>query len=100
MERIKIRGLAHGTAVAFAVWGLVVAAKGLFDLFLGEPEANRYSARPWEFITREAWLRYGGFELVYGLACLGLAWALWRYARFLPEAISRPRRDPEFQLFD
>ncbi len=100
MERIKIRGLAHGTSIVLGLWGLVVAFKGLYDLFVGEPEANLYAPRPWEFVTREAWMRYSGFEFVYGLACLALAWALWRYARFLPETIERPRRDPELQLFD
>ncbi|MCH8031353.1 MAG: hypothetical protein IIB09_06015 [Bacteroidetes bacterium] len=100
MERIKIRGLAYGTSVVFTLWGAVVSIKGLYYLFGGEPEANLFSPRPWQFVTREQWMRYGGFELAYGLACLALGWALWRYARFLPQVISRPRREPEFQLFD
>jgi len=100
VEKIKIRGLAHGTSIFFSLWGLLVACKGVYDLFIGEPEANLYAPRPWEFVSREAWLRYSGFELVYGLACLGLALALWKYARFLPETIERRKREPEFQLFD
>jgi hypothetical protein len=84
----------------FFSWGLVTALKGLYDLFVGEPEANLYSAQKWQFVTQEQWLRYGGFELCYGLACLGLAWALWKYSRFLPEIIERPKKAPEPDLFD
>lgn len=73
----------------FSVWGGVVSVKALYDLFLGEPEANRYAPQPWDFVTREQWLRYGGFELAYGACCLALAWFLFRYARSLPETVSR-----------
>ena len=100
MEKLKIRGLARLSAAIFGVWGAAVALKALYDLFAGEPEANLYAPEKWAFVTREQWLRYGGFELAYGLACLGLAWALVKYARFLPEVVERPRREPEFQLFD
>lgn len=89
-ERIKIRGLARISGALFGLWGLAVAPKGIYDLFGGEPEANLYSPRPWDFVTRAQWLRYAGFELVYGLACLGLAAFLWRYSRFLPEHAERP----------
>ncbi|MBI4375727.1 MAG: hypothetical protein HY549_04675 [Elusimicrobia bacterium] len=98
-ERIKIRGLVRIPSVLFGLWGTAVSLKALYDLLLGEPEANLYSSRKWEFITQEQWLRYGGFELAYGLACLGLAWALWRYSRFLPEHVERTRKPPEFELF-
>ena len=89
-ERIKIRGLARISGVLFGLWGLVVAPKGVYDLLGGEPEANLYAPQPWAFVTREQWLRYGGFELAYGLACLALAAFLWKYSRFLPEHIERP----------
>lgn len=91
-ERVRIRGLALIPAWIIGAWGAVVAPKGLYDLFLGEPEANLYAPEPWAFVTREQWLRYGGFELAYGLACLGLAVALWRVSRFLPEWVERARR--------
>ena len=91
-ERIKIRGLVRGPGWAFIVWGCVVLLKGLYDLGWGEPEANLYSQKPWAFISREAWRRYAGFEAVYGLACLGLAWLLFSYARRLPETIQRVRQ--------
>ena len=100
MEKIKVRGLAHLTAALFAIWGAAVAVKSLWDLFAGEPEANLYAPRKWAFVSREAWLRYGGFELVYGLACLALAWIVWKYSRFLPPVAERPRREPELTLFD
>ena len=91
-EKVKIRGLARIAAWMFGVWGAVVVPKGVYDLFIGEPEANLYAPQPWAFVTREQWLRYGGFELVYGLCCLALAVTLWRYARFLPETV---RRNPD-----
>ena len=90
MERLKIRGLARICAVLFGLWGCVVAPKGVYDLLGGEPEANLYSPQPWMFVTREQWLRYASFELVYGLACLALAAFLWKYSSFLPEHIERP----------
>lgn len=100
MEKVRIRGLGRIAAAIFGGWGALTASKGLYDLFLGQPEANLYSAVPWTFVTREQWLRYGGFEFAYGLACLALGWAVDRYSRFLPETVERRRRDPEFQLFE
>ncbi len=89
-ERVKVRGLARLAACLMGGWGVLVAPKGLYDLFWGQPEANLYSPAPWQFVTLEQWRRYAGFELLYGLACLGLAWYLVRYARFLPEWVERP----------
>ncbi|MBI5245162.1 MAG: hypothetical protein HY922_15980 [Elusimicrobia bacterium] len=88
-ERIKVRGLARIASILFGLWGAVVAPKGLYDLLGGEPEANLYAPRPWAFVTQEQWRRYAGFELAYGLACLALAWLLWRYSRFLPKTLDR-----------
>ncbi|MDE2490147.1 MAG: hypothetical protein KGM24_04825 [Elusimicrobia bacterium] len=98
-ETIKIRGLARLAAAIFAGWGGLAALKGLWDLFVGEPEANLYSPVKWAFVTEPQWLRWSGFELAYGLACLGLAWYCLRWARRLPEAVVRPR-EPGFALFD
>lgn len=100
MEKIKIRGLALIPAWAFGVWGSIVALKAVYDLFVGEPEANIYAAEKWQFVTQQQWLRYGGFELAYGLSLVALALLLRSYARFLPESVERPRREPEFRLFD
>ena len=99
MEKIKIRGLAQLSSWILGGWGALVAVKGVYDLLWGEPEANLYAPAKWAFVTREQWLRYAGFELVYGLCLLALALSLRRYARFLPEWVSRPRREPEFDLF-
>ena len=88
------------TCSLFGLWGGVVALKAIYDLFIGEPDANLYAPEKWAFVTQEQWLRYGGFELAYGLACLALAVVIYKYARFLPDVIDRPRREPEFQLFD
>ena len=98
-ETIKIKGLARLAAAIFAGWGGLVASKGLYDLFVGEPEANLFSSRPWEFISQAQWLRWSGFELAYGLACLGLSWYCLLWSRRLPETVKRPRREPEFSLF-
>ena len=100
MEKIKIRGLAHLLSGLLGLWGGAVALKALYDLFAGEPEANLYAPQKWAFVTEEQWMRYAGFELAYGLACLALAWAVLKYARFLPEVVERHRREPDFQLFD
>lgn len=94
-EKIKIRGLAVLSSWIFLLWGGLIAIKGIYDLFLGEPEANLYAPQAWAFVTREQWARYGGFELFYGLVCLGLGWYLLRYSAFLPETVMRPRTDAE-----
>jgi hypothetical protein len=70
--------------------------QGPSDCLGGEPEANFYSAAPWEFVTRAQWLRFAGFELAYGLACLGLAFAAWRYAERLPVYVLREKKTQEF----
>jgi hypothetical protein len=72
--------LARLAAKLFLVWGVLVSGKGLWDAFAGEPEANFYSPKPWEFVTREQWARYAGFELAYGLACVGMGAGLLKWA--------------------
>jgi len=99
-ETIKVRGLARLAAAIFAGWGGLVAFKGLYDLFVGEPEANLYAPTRWGFVTEAQWLRWAGFEFLYGLACLALCWYCLRWARRLPETAERARRAPEFSLFD
>ncbi len=99
-ETIKIRGLLRIPAWIFGVWGLAVSAKGAWDLLgFGEPEANRYAPRPWEFVSQAEWARYAFFELCYGLACLALACLMMRFARFLPETLERPKAEPAFDIF-
>jgi hypothetical protein len=90
-QKMAVRGLARMTGWIFLVWGAVTALKGLYDAFLGQPEANYFSPKPWEFVTREQWFRWAGFELAYGLACLGAGFAAWAYARRLPEFILREK---------
>lgn len=99
METIKLRGLLRFSAWMSGVWGAAVALKGAWDLAGGEPEANLYAPAPWAFVTREQWGRYAGFEFAYGLACLALAWYLFRYSRLVPETLCRPRQEPELDLF-
>jgi hypothetical protein len=97
-EKVRIRGLARVVSGLFGLWGTVVAVKAVYDLFVGEPEANLYAPQPWQFVTKEQWLRWGGFELVYGLACLGLAFYVRQFARWLPEFVVRPRQEAD-ELF-
>jgi hypothetical protein len=99
-ETIKVRGLARLAAAIFAGWGGLAAFKGAYDLLGGEPEANLYAPAPWAFVTKAQWTRYAAFELVFGLACLGLAWYCLRWGKRLPETVKRPVREPEFSLFD
>ena len=99
-ETIKIRGLARLAAAIFAGWGGLVCFKGVWDLIVGEPEANLYAPQKWAFVTEAQWMRYAGFELAYGLACVVLALYCVRWAQRLPETVERPRREPEFTLFD
>jgi hypothetical protein len=88
-QRIKVRGLPRIVAWILGVWGAAVTPKAVYDLFWGEPEANLYAPAPWAFVNKEQWLRYGGFELAYGLSLLTLAYFLYRYSRFLPETVVR-----------
>lgn len=99
-EKVKVRGLAHVVSGILAPWGALVTCKGLYDLAVGEPEANLYSADKWQFVTQEQWLRYAGFELAYGLALLALAYAVFRYARFLPAWVERTKTQPDIRFFD
>ena len=99
-ETVKIKGLARLAAAILAGWGGLIFSKGAWDLLAGEPEANLYAPHRWAFVTESQWFRWAGFELAYGLACAGLGWYCLRWSRRLPETVSRPRRDPEFALFD
>lgn len=99
MAKIKIRGLVQIASWILGGWGALVAIKGVYDLCGGEPEANLYAPEKWAFVTQAQWRRFSVFELVYGLCLLALAWSLRRYARFLPEWISRAKREPDFSLF-
>ena len=96
---IQARGLAHLAAFIFGFGGVVITIRALYDLFWGAPEANIYSARPWQFVTLNQWTRYAGFELCYGLSCLALAWVIIRYSRFLPKTIRRLRQKPAISLW-
>jgi hypothetical protein len=97
MEKIKIRGLVFSAGWIFLAWGLIVTAKGFWDSFLGEPEANLYSAHKWEFITKTQWFNWSGFEIAYGLSCVMLALVLRAYAQRVPEYIVTNGINPKSQ---
>jgi hypothetical protein len=89
MKKIKIRGLALSAGWIFLIWGALVALKGFWDVFWGEPEANFYSSAKWEFISKHQWLTWSGFEITYGVACIGVAYLLRKYAQYLPDYIEK-----------
>jgi len=96
---VKVRGLANLAASIFGVWGSVILLKSLYNLLWGTPEANLYSALPWQFVTLEQWTRYAGFELCYGVSCVALAWIILGYARFLPKTIRKKREKTRIALW-
>lgn len=89
MQKVKIKGLAVSAGWIFVVWGTLVLIKGFYDLFWGEPEANYFSPQKWDFISQRQWLTWSGFEVTYGLACIGIAYLVREYAKRLPEYIER-----------
>ena len=91
-EKIKVRGLAQIAGWIFVSWGSIIGVVGLYHAFLGEPEANYYSLEKWQFVTQEQWLRWDGFEITYGLACMGIGFLCWEYAKRLPESVSRAKQ--------
>lgn len=94
-EKVLIRGLVRCAGWIFLIWGILVTCKGIGDSFWGEPEANYFSSEKWEFVTKIQWLRYAGFETVYGLACIGVAYLLWKYASYMPEYYTRPAQEKD-----
>lgn len=90
-EKIRIRGLVVIAGRLFMLWGAAVALAGLYHAFWGEPEANFYSFSKWEFVTRAEWLRWSGFEIAYGLACLGLGLACLEFSKRVPEWVEREK---------
>ena len=71
------------SSIIFKVWGYFCAFKGLYDLFLGEPEANLYSRVKWEFVSYEQWLRWGGFEVTYGIFCVAFGYFLYKISTLI-----------------
>ena len=88
MEKIKLRGLPVISGWIFVFFGVIVTLKGFYDSFFGEPEANIYSLKKWDFISKQQWLTWSGFEIAYGLACMGVAYFLMEYSKRLPEYIT------------
>ncbi len=89
MKKFKIRGLVTSACWIFFSWGAIIVLKGIWDLFWGEPEANIYSRYKWEYISQHQWLTWSGFEVTYGLACLGTAYLLRKYSERVPEYITK-----------
>lgn len=89
-EKVAVAGLARLAAGIFWAVGGLVGTKGVWDCFGGQPEAQYFSPRPWMFVTQAQWARFAGFEIAFGLACVGLGWAAWIFARRLPVWRERP----------
>jgi hypothetical protein len=98
-EEVFVAPLARLVASIFAVWGTLVIFRAVYDLFWGSPEANLYSAHPWQFVSVSQWLRYAGFELSYGLVCASLAAGIYAYSKFLPETLRRKKSEFGKDLF-
>ncbi len=94
-KKTAIRGLASLASVIFFAWGALIVLKGVWDVCGGQPEANFFSPQPWEFVTREQWFRYAGFEIIYGVTCLALGWYIRRVGKHLPEWIEREETQEE-----
>lgn len=71
MDKAELRGLLHIAGWTLIGWGSLAALLGIGHAFFGEPEANYFSPEKWQFVTQEQWLRWSGFEVTYGLACIG-----------------------------
>ena len=91
-EKVKIRGLVRIAGWIFICWGGLVAVLGFYHAFFGEPEANYYSPKKWDFVSQEQWLRWSGFEIVYGLFCAAIGVLCWEFAKKLPEWIERDKQ--------
>ncbi len=78
-------GLGRLAARILGSVGGVTGLKGVWDLTVGVPEAQFFSAVPWTIVSKSDWLRFGLFEIVFGLACLGLGRSVWIFSRRLPE---------------
>lgn len=89
-EKVAAAGLARMAGGILWAGGALATGKGVWDCFRGAPEAQFFSPRPWSFVSHAQWMRFAGFELTFGLACLGLGWAAWLYSRRLPAWIERP----------
>ncbi|MBP9128239.1 MAG: hypothetical protein KBG07_05660 [Elusimicrobia bacterium] len=89
-EKVAVAGLGRLAARILGGVGVLAGLKGVWDLTVGVPEAQFFSAVPWAMVSKSAWLRFGLFEFVFGVACMGLGRAVWIYSRRLPEWIERP----------
>lgn len=97
-EKVKIRGLARIAGWIFWIWGGAIFVLGFYHAFFGEPEANYYSPKKWDFVSQEQWLRWSGFEIVFGIACMAVGFLCWEFAKRLPEWIEREKQ-PVDELF-
>lgn len=84
-EKVAVAGLGRLAARILVGVGVLAGLKGVWDLTLGVPEAQFFSAVPWAIVSKSAWLRFGLFEFVFGVACMGLGRAVWIFSRRLPE---------------
>lgn len=70
---MKVRGLVKIAGWIFLGWGSVVTTKGFLDAFWLSPES--------EFVPLGKWVKYAGFEIVYGLACCIVGILLFEYIK-------------------
>ena len=70
---MKVRGLIKIAGWIFFGWGILVSIKGFLDAFWFSPES--------EFVPLAKWVKYAGFEIVYGLACCVVGILLFEYIK-------------------
>jgi len=89
MKKIKIRGLFRFSGWIFVAWGAITLSKGLLDAFALEPEVNFYAPHKWGFVSLGEWLRWAGFEIAYGCACITVGGLLFEFSKRVKEFITR-----------
>jgi len=80
-KEVKLRPVVKAGGWIFIIWGIVVVVKGILDAFIFEPET--------EFIALKEWIRYAGFEIVYGFACILFGLVIFEFSKRVKEKIKK-----------
>ncbi len=70
----EIRGLVKLAGWAFYGWGVLVTIFGFLRLLgVNKPDS--------EFVTAADWLRFGVFQITYGMVCVGVGYLLFLFMK-------------------
>jgi len=89
VKEVKLRPVVRTSGWIFVIWGTVVVIKGILDAFFLEPES--------EFITIKEWIRYAGFEIIYGFACIIFGLVIFEFSKRVKEKIKK-KIEKSFEL--